>query len=282
MTHDDLTIALIRDVFYDDNPQQRLRNRLGEAKDRGASLAILPELPLNPWSPATTSQHEDDAEAPNGPRATVQAEAARDIGIGLVGGAIIRDEHSGRRENTALIFDSSGTLLATYSKIHLPEEPGFWETSHYEAGQVAPVPIEGFAMPIGVQICSDINRPQGSQLLAARGAQAILAPRATEQVKYERWRVVFQASALTCCAYIASVDRPRPERGVRLGGQSIAVAPNGKILLETTDPVGIATFSRSDLEQARVDYPGYLSIRSDLYAEAWSSIAPRLEPVRAQ
>lgn len=270
------TVALISDVFYDDEPERRLRLRLAEAKTRGAQLAVLPELPLNPWSPATQTPRDDDAEPPGGPRAKMQADAARAIGIGLVGGAIVRDPATGRRQNTALIFDAAGTLLASYAKLHIPEEPGFWETSHYDAGIEPPRPIDGFPLRFGVQICSDINRPEGAHLLGAYGAEMIVAPRATEQATYERWKIVFRANALTSALYVLSVNRPRPEQDVLIGGPSIAVAPNGQVLLETTAPVAEVRLNRAAIAQARVDYPGYLPVRADLYAKAWAA-APRRE-----
>lgn len=268
-----MIVALISDVFDAGDTSDQLRARLRESKAGGAALAVLPELPLNPWSPATKRARDDDAEAPNGPRGMMQRDAAREIGIGLIGGAIIRDPQTGDRHNTALIINSDGELLATYCKNHIPEEPGFWETSHYVSGTNYPVPIDGFAMPLGVQICSDINRPEGSHLLGAMGAEAILAPRATELATYEKWKPVFIANALTSCAYVLSVNRPRPEQDVLIGGPSIAVAPNGTVLLETTDPVGFVTLDRAAIAEARTAYPGYLPVRAELYAKAWRDLA---------
>src|SRR5690348_8924655 len=116
-----LTIALISDVFHAADGAYRLRRRLTEAKARRADLAVLPELPLNPWSPATKNARDEDADAPEGPRHAIQSAAARDVGIGLVGGAIVKDPATGRRHNTALIFDAAGRLRATYAKLHIPE-----------------------------------------------------------------------------------------------------------------------------------------------------------------
>lgn len=270
---DGLTVALISDVFFDAQPGVRLRARLAEARAAGAELAVLPEIPLNPWSPATTDARDDDAEEPGGQRHQLLAAASREVGIGVIGGAIVRDPGDGHRRNTALVFDAQGQLLATYAKLHLPEEPGFWETSHYVPGTRPPERIDAFGMPLGVQICSDVNRPEGCHLLGALGAEAILAPRATEQDLYERWRVVFRANAMTSSAYVLSVNRPRPEAGVPLGGPSIAVAPDGTVLLETSDPIGIVRLERAAIAKARTDYPGYLPIRADLYADAWGAIA---------
>ena len=269
---DTLTIALIRDVFFSHFGEQRLRARLAEARALGAHLALLPELPLNPWSPATTIAREDDAEAPDGVRSRTLAAAAAEAGIGVVGGAIVRDPASGQRHNTALVFDGAGTLVARYRKIHLPDEEGFHEPCHYEPGDRAAEVIDNFALPIGIQICSDINRPEGSHLLGAAGAMAILNPRATEAATFDRWKLVFRANAMTSATYVLSVNRPAPEQGVPLGGPSVAIGPDGEVLVESTDPVVVVSLQRAAIDAARARYPGYLAIRSDVYAAAWSRL----------
>ncbi len=91
-----LTVALISEVFYEPDGVARLYARLAEVPGRGADLAVLPELPLNAWRPSTKQVRDEDAEAMDGPRATDQAEAAAEAGIGLVGGIIHRDV-AGRR-----------------------------------------------------------------------------------------------------------------------------------------------------------------------------------------
>ena len=273
-----MKIALVSDVFFDDSGAPRLAARLTEARTAGASLAVLPELPLNAWAPATKSAREDDAEPPDGPRQVRLAAAARAAGIGLVAGAIVRDPRSGRRHNTALVFNAAGDVIARYRKMHLPEEEGFWETSHYEPGDALPDVIDGFDLRVGLQICSDINRPEGSHLLGARGAEAIINPRATEAATFDRWRTVFIANAMTSGAYVLSVNRPRAEGGVPLGGPSFAVAPTGEVVVETTDPLAIVTVDRAVVEKARGRYPGYLAIRADLYAEGWRAVSPTNRP----
>jgi predicted amidohydrolase len=267
-----LTVALISELFVGGDAAARLTARLQEARAQGAEVALLPELPLNPWSPATEEAHDEDAEPVDGPRQRTMAAAAAAAGIGLVGGAIVRDEH-GLRRNTALVYDATGQLVARYAKLHLPEEPGFWETSHYLPGDEPPVPIDAFALRVGVQICSDINRPEGSHLLGAQGVEAIFAPRATEESEYPRWRVVFQANALTSTCYVVSVNRPGPEAGVLIGGPSIAVDPDGQVLLETTDRLATVRLDREAIRQARIAYPGYLPVRARLYADAWRDVA---------
>jgi N-carbamoylputrescine amidase len=268
-----LTVALVSEVFWQPDGEVRLTDRLKEAAVKGAELALLPEIPLNPWRPATKDAVDSDAEEEGGRRTQVMARAAAQTGVGIVGGIIRRDPATGRRTSRALLFDGRGEIVGRYEKLHLPEEPGFWETSHYEPGTVAPRPFEGLGLAVGMQICSDTNRPEGSHLLGAQGAEAILIPRATELETYPRWKVVFQANALTSTCYVLSVNRPAPEDGVPIGGPSVAVDPEGAVLVETTDRLAVVTLERDVVRQARVDYPGYLPIRAALYAKAWGELA---------
>ena len=269
-----LTVALISEVFWEPDGAVRLRERLADAADRGADLAVLPELPLNRWSPSTKERRDEDAEGMDGARARTQGEAAAEAGIGLVGGIIHRDT-DGRRTSRALVFDSNGSLAATYEKLHLPQEEGFWEASHYEPGTQAAQRIDTFGVPIGVQLCSDMNRPEGTHLLGAQGVIATINPRASEERTYQRWKTVWKATAMTSCCYVLSVNRPHPEDGVLIGGPSIAVDPSGQVLVETTDTMAVVTLQAKVVADARRGYPGYLPVRARLYADAWAEIAGR-------
>ena len=85
--------------------------------------------------------------------------------------------------------------------------------------------------------------------------------------------MVFRAIALTSCVYVLSVNRPHAEDGVLIGGPSVAVDPDGEMLVETTDTVALVTLDSEVIVRNRTEYPGYLPIRADLYARAWSEIA---------
>ena len=268
-----LTLALVSDVFPEPAENERLLARLREARAQGAQLAVLPELPLNRWAPATRTPSDADAEPPGGPRVSALAGAARAAGLAVLGGAIVRDPSSGRRCNTAVLLGPGGEELLRYRKIHLPDEEGFWEAHHYEPGDElhAPVRVGGFG--IGVQVCSDANRPQGCNALAAMGAEVLLVPRATPAETYPRWRLVLRAGAVTSCAYVVSVNRPGTRSGGIIGGPSMVADPSGEVLLETTEPVAIVTLERAALEHARRQYPGYLEVRADVYERAWRDAA---------
>jgi len=251
-----MTVAIVHEVFHGAGAADRLARRLAEAREAGATLALLPELPLHPWVPATRSRRDGDGEPPDGPRHRMLAGSARASGIGVHGGAIVADPASGARFNRALLVDASGRLVATYDKLHVPCEEGFWERDHYEPGRDLPRPVDAFAMPLGMQICSDVQRPTLANVLGAMGAELILAPRATPAESYERWLAVLRCDAITSAAYVISVNRPPDGAAAPIGGPSVAIAPDGRVLLETTDPVTTLVLERSEAARARGDYPG--------------------------
>lgn len=272
MSADVLKVAIVHEVFHGPDGAEALRRRLSEAREAGAELAVLPELPLHPWVPASRDARDEDAEPPDGALHRSMAEAAREVGIGVHGGAIVRDPATGRRFNRALLFDRQGELVGSYDKMHVPCEDGFWEADHYEPGETLPRPIDAFGMPVGMQICSDVQRPAVPNVLGAMGAELILAPRATPSTSYERWSTILRAIAITSATYVISVNRPAPEGGAPIGGASIAVAPDGTVLVETTAPVTNLILERSAVARARQDYPGYLAVRADLYSRAWGEV----------
>ena len=267
-----LTIAMVREVFAGSEAGARLQARLVEAREAGASLAVLPELPLNPWRLHSRQPEDDDAEPRGGPRHRLLAQAAAASGVAVLGGAIVRGD-DGRRRNEALLYDRSGALIATYGKLHLPAEEGFWESSHYEPADAPPRAIAFGGFPVGIQICSDLNRPEGTHLLGAQGALALLAPRATEATTWERWKLVLRGNAITSALWVLTVPRPAPENGVPLGGPAAAISPSGDVVLETEEPVSVVRVDRAAVEAARRAYPGYLDLRASTYADGWAEVA---------
>lgn len=268
---DSLKIALISEVF---STEEALVSCLLETHKQGADLAVLPELPLNEWSPATRQARAEDAESPGGWRETVQRNAARRVGIAVLGG-VIRVMHDGHRINLAVLIDAHGDIAGTSEKHVLPDEEGFRECDHYEPADNPPRIIECMGTKIGVQICSDANRPTAAQLLAAQGVQVILAPRATSPSSWNRWRLAYRAMALTASAWVVSVGRPRSEFGVEMGGPSLVVDPMGEVVLETMERISTVEIDRHAVTDARQSYPGYLAWPAKAYVTGWQEILNR-------
>ncbi len=142
------------------------------------------------------------------------AAAAREVGIGLVAGAIVRDSVTGVRH----------------------------------------------------------NRPEGSYLLGAIGAELILVLRATEARTWERWKLVLRANAVTNAALMLSVNRQDSALQVPLGGPAVAVDPHGDLIAETLEPVAVVALRRGVVRAAREAYPGYLPVRAALYASGRAQV----------
>jgi predicted amidohydrolase len=263
-------IALVSEVFFGPGAESRLVDALVAAREQDVELVVLPELALDPWVPCARSAHEHDAESPGGAREHLLRRAANAVGIAVVGGAIVRGD-DGVRHNTALFVDADGNVIARYAKTHVPQEPGFWERDHYEDGPIAAMPFAYGQLRFGLQICSDLMRPHGVATLAAHGAHVVLHPRATEPDTWEAWRCVMRAAAMTSGCWVLSVNRPRSEGGTPLGGPSCAVAPDGTIVAEGSEAMLIATVDADAVARASTGYPGYLPLRTEMYAEAWRS-----------
>ncbi|MFN8613146.1 MAG: DUF952 domain-containing protein [Vulcanimicrobiota bacterium] len=248
----DLTVALHRAI----------RPEADSLRQVQADLVVLPELPWHRWCPAQPDRDPQDEDLG---RADEQARVARESGKWLLGGSLL-----GRR-NTALLYNPQGELKLRYEKIHLPQEPGFWEANHYDPGQEGPRVCDDPGFPLGVQLCSDIQRPFGSMFLRAQGAAAILLPRATERGTYQNWRLVMQAMARVSGCYLLSVNRPDQE-DPPIGGPSLVVGPDGQVLAESEAPWLTFTLKHEEIVKARADYPGYLDLPHQVYARAWQSV----------
>lgn len=272
MASSSITVALITEVFVNDPDGLRLSDRLRDAREGGAELAILPELPMDPWIPKRRDPDPEDAEGPNGQRQRAMAAAAARVGIAVLGGAIIRDSATGKRHNTALLYTSDGTLTTGYRKLHLPFEEDFWEAAHYEPGTDPPQVISGFSIPLGIQICSDSNRTSGFQLLAAQGAGVVFVPRATPEASWDRWRLVLRANAVTAAAWVVTVNRPPEGDPSPIGGPSAVISPTGEVVGESSRGVLIATLESDAVEQARKEYPGYLDHQPEIHGRGWADL----------
>ena len=86
------------------------------------------------------------------------------------------------------------------------------------------------------------------------------------------WGRMLQANAITCCAYVLSVGRPREEAGVGFGGPSFAFDPHGETLVENEETLNVLTVDTAQVEEVRKRYPGYLPVRPELYAAGWGEI----------
>jgi N-carbamoylputrescine amidase len=175
-----LRVALVQHACGDDLAANMERSLAGirEAAERGAKLIMLQELHRTRYFP----QHEspdlfDLAETIPGPSTEALAQAARDTGSVIVG-SLFEKRAPGLYHNTAVVLDADGSLAGTYRKMHIPDDPGFYEKFYFTPGDLGFQPIQTSVGKLGVLICWDQWFPEAARLMGLAGADLLLYPTA--------------------------------------------------------------------------------------------------------
>jgi predicted amidohydrolase len=243
------------------------RELLERAAGAGASLAVLPEYVdyLGPGKNAPKPEGVD------GEFAQFFASAARELGIWVHAGSFHETgPDESRTYNTTLIFDSSGSLVTTYRKIHLydVEIPG--RVSYQESKSVAPgsstVVAEIDGVRTGLSICYDLRFPELYRRLAVEGSARVLVVPAAFMLHTGRdhWEVLLRARAIeNQCFVVAAAQIGNHEPGRTCFGRSMIVDPWGTVVAQAPDTVGIVTadLDLSRLEEIRAELPSLANRR---------------------
>jgi len=257
---------------------------IGEAAGRGAALVCLPELFRTPYF----CQREDAAlfdlaEPVPGPTTSAISDAARRHGVVVVA-SLFERRAPGIAHNTAAIIDADGSLAGVYRKMHIPDDPGYYEKYYFTPGDLGFRVIDTRAGRIGVLICWDQWFPEAARLMALAGAEVILYPTAIgwhpaeKQVEGEAqrdaWRTVQRGHAIANGVYVAAVNRVGFERpdpssaGLEFWGTSFCADPQGVVLAEAgteREEVLVVDIHRSRLEEVRRNWPFLRDRRIDAY-----------------
>ena len=155
-----------------------IEQRVGEAAKQGAKLVLLQEL----HNGAYFCQHEsvsefDLAETIPGPSSERLAKLARQHGVVLVS-SLFEKRATGLYHNTAVVFDSDGSTAGKYRKMHIPDDPGFYEKFYFTPGDLGFEPIDTSVGRLGLMVCWDQWYPEGARLMALAGAELLLYPTA--------------------------------------------------------------------------------------------------------
>jgi len=266
-------VALLSEVFLGDGAADRLVARLTEARGRGAELAVLPEIPLNPGRPRPPFPGRG-CRAAGGAAARALSQAARQRGSRSWAGpssARSRRGRPGSAQRGAPVRRLRGARGVLREAPTCPTRTGS-ASPPLRAGSAPPSVLHLAGVPVGIQICSDSNRPEGSHLLGAQG------PRSSSRRAPPRPR----PGALEARPPRQRHDQrhlhrlgqpPAPEFGVALGGPSVAIAPDGEVLLETTAPLAVVELDRGAIAAARKRYPRLHGGPRRPYGQAWNAIA---------
>lgn len=172
--------------------------------------------------------------------------------------------------NAAVVIDAGGEILGTYRKIHVPQIP-LWEEKYYFAPGNLGFPVFRTRYGVvGIQICWDNFFPEGSRILALKGAEIIFAPTAAAFASQQRWETVIASNAIFNGVYIFRVNRVGSEEKQDFYGRSFCVSPEGEFLDQPAgmkEGIVIVDVDFKRIEKVRQAWPFFRDRRPELYGE---------------
>lgn len=254
--------------------RRRLAERIAEAAAAGAELVVLQELHDSLYFCQTESTDNFDlAEPVPGAATEFYGEVARRCGVVLVT-SLFERRAAGLYHNTAVVFERDGSIAGRYRKMHIPDDPAYYEKFYFTPGDLGFRPIRTSVGVLGVQVCWDQWYPEGARLMALHGAEILIYPTAigwessdTEQEQsrqLDAWRTAQRGHAVANGLPVVAVNRCGHEddpsgatRGIEFWGHSFVAGPQGEILAEAgTEPcVKVVDVDMKRCEQVRRWWP---------------------------
>ncbi len=257
MTNDKMRkvkVGIVQHFFSDDIDSNRSRNlaAIQNLADEGAELIVLSELHDSLYFCQTENVDNFDlaVEIP-GEFTDIYAEAAKNSGVVLVTSAFER-RAPGLYHNTAVVFEKDGSIAGQYRKMHIPDDPGFYEKFYFTPGDMGFEPIDTSVGRLGVLVCWDQWYPEAARMMALRGAELLIYPTAIgwnpddpddEKMRQrEAWITVQRGHAVANGIPVVSVNRVGYEEdpsgdtsGIDFWGSSFVAGPQGEFLVECTE-----------------------------------------------
>lgn len=240
---------------------------VGEAARKGAQVVCLPELFNSLYFPRLEDARPS-AEPIPGPTSRALSRAARENGVVLVGGSIYeRDE--GAFYNTSTIFDEDGSLLGRYRKVHIPNDPGFYEQSYFAPGGEYSV-FETRHCRLGSLICFDQWYPEPARVERLLGAEVLFYPTAIGWVRgvdpaegdwHEAWEVVQRGHAISNGLLVCAANRVGEEGELSFWGRSFVCDQFGTVLARAGEAEEVLVV-KCDLELGREVEEGWGFLRN--------------------
>ena len=267
----------------------KAQDRIREAASRGAQIICLQELFRSQYFCREESADLFElAEPIPGPSSEALAKLARELNVAIVG-SLFERRAPGIYHNTAVITDAGGALLGKYRKMHIPDDPLYYEKFYFTPGDLGFPNFDTRYGRIGVLVCWDQWYPEAARLSSLGGANVLFFPTAigwhpSEKKEFgaaqlDAWRTIQRSHAIANGVFVAAVNRVgyegTPESGLEFWGHSFVCDPFGQVLAEASadkEEILIVKCDARRIEEVRRNWPFLRDRRIDAYSpilERW-------------
>ena len=231
--------------------KRKLAQNIADVASQGAELVVLQELHNSLYFCQTENTANFDlAEPIPGPGTDYYGELARRHGIVLVT-SLFERRSAGLYHNTAVVFEKDGTIAGKYRKMHIPDDPAYYEKFYFTPGDLGFHPIDTSVGRLGIQVCWDQWYPEGARLMALQGAELLIYPTAIgyessdtpeeQERQREAWTTVQRGHAVANGLPVIAVNRvghePDPSaqtNGITFWGSSFVAGQKGEFLFRAS------------------------------------------------
>ena len=266
---------------------QRLSEGIASLATRGAQLIILQELHNSLYFCQVEDVNNFDlAEPIPGPSTDLYGELARQFGVVIVT-SLFEKRAPGLYHNTAVVIEKDGTIAGKYRKMHIPDDPAYYEKFYFTPGDLGFRPIETSIGKLGVLVCWDQWYPEAARLMALQGAEILIYPTAIgyeisdtpdeQERQREAWTTVMRGHAVANGLPVIAVNRvghePDPSgqtKGIQFWGSSFVVGPQGELLYRASNDKEeriVVSIDMHHSEQVRRWWPFLRDRRIDSYTD---------------
>jgi N-carbamoylputrescine amidase len=260
---------------------------IADCAQQGAELVVLQELHCGIYfCQVEDTAMFDLAEPIPGSDTEVFSAAARTHGVVLVS-SLFEKRAPGLYHNTAVVFEKDGAIAGKYRKMHIPDDPAYYEKFYFTPGDLGFQPIQTSVGKLGVLVCWDQWYPEAARLMALAGAEILIYPtaigwessdeEAEKQRQYEAWFTIQRAHAIANGLPVVAVNRTGQEpdwsgatNGIQFWGQSFVAGSQGEILARTTpdQPQNLVVeINKTRTEAVRRIWPFFRDRRIDAYGD---------------
>lgn len=264
---------------------KKLKNSIRLCADEGAELVVLQELHNGLYFCQTEdTQMFDLAETIPGPSTNEFGALAKELGVVLVL-SLFERRAPGLYHNTAVVIEKDGSIAGKYRKMHIPDDPAYYEKFYFTPGDLGFEPIETSVGKLGVLVCWDQWYPEAARLMAMKGAEMLIYPTAigwessdTEEEKKRQlgaWVTVQRGHAVANGLPVITVNRTGHEtdpsgqtNGIRFWGNSFVAGPQGELLAEFPndhEEVRVVEIDKARSENVRRWWPFFRDRRIDAF-----------------